>query len=702
MQGVSIRQAEIAAEQQYVDKVYARLLVMREEAKAMIAAAHERGLERLPAALVERDAMVHHATRQLKSLEAEYEGLVFGRLDQSSGEIFYIGRLGVRDADFDTMVIDWRAPVAAAFYQATAEQPMDVVRRRVIRCSGGKVLHVDDELLTPEAVPESLTVVGDGALMATLARARGPVMRDIVGTIQREQDDAIRAPAEGITEITGGPGTGKTAVALHRAAYLMYRNRRRFNSGVLVVGPSPVFMNYISRVLPSLGEDTVELRALGEVLDGVKATRTDTAAVAAAKGSLRMRRVLLNIMKEAPPGAPTELRIVYGGQVLKLEAHELAKARKAVHSRRVQPNQARKPAADALLEALWQKASSYSDNRANRRNFMVDVADRNEFIDFVSAWWPTVLPTQVLGWLGDRDRLRRAAKRNLTPEEVEGVAASWAEQDAGWSVADAAVLDELRVLLGDPPRRRRSDEMDEFDMIAHEVTSWHQREQGQQHSGRAEHYEHYSHVIVDEAQDLSPMQWRMLGRRGKYASWTIVGDPVQSSWPDEAEAADAKERALGKVKRRRRFSLRTNYRNSSEIFELAADVVRDAVDPDDLPTAVRSTGLAPELRTVPVTDVPDQTAAAAKELLDQVDGTVGVIGTMGRRAELASWVADLGERVQAVGSLEAKGMEYDAVVLVEPAELIAESATGLRALYVALTRATQRLTVVASDTSWRE
>ncbi|SDN67032.1 HelD family protein [Allokutzneria albata] len=701
MQGVSIRQAEIAAEQQYVDKVYARLLVMREEAKAMIAAAHERGLERLPAALVERDAMVYHATRQLKSLEAEYEGLVFGRLDQASGEIFYIGRLGVRDADFDTMVIDWRAPVAAAFYQATAEQPMDVVRRRVIRCSGGKVLHVDDELLTPDAVPEGLTVVGDGALMATLARARGPMMRDIVGTIQREQDDAIRAPAEGITEITGGPGTGKTAVALHRAAYLMYRNRRRFNSGVLVVGPSPVFMNYISRVLPSLGEDTVELRALGEVLDGVKATRTDPAEVAVAKGSLRMRKVLLNIMKEAPPGAPSELRIVYSGQVLKLEAHELTKVRKAVHSRRVQPNQARKVAADALLEALWQKASSYSDNRFDRKNFVVDIADRNEFTDFVAAWWPPVLPTQVLGWLGDRERLRKAAKRNLSPAEVEAVAATWADQDAGWSVADVAVLDELRVLLGDPPKQRRAaDELDEFDMIAHEVTSWHQREQGQQQLGRADHYDHYSHVIVDEAQDLSPMQWRMLGRRGKYASWTIVGDPVQSSWPDAAEAADAKERALGKVKRRRRFLLRTNYRNSSEIFELAADVVRDVVDPDDLPTAVRSTGLEPELRTVP--DVPNQTVAAAKELLDQVDGTVGVIGTMARRAELTSWVADLGERVQAVGSLEAKGMEYDAVVLVEPAELIAESPTGLRALYVALTRATQRLTVVASDNSWRE
>ncbi|MFB9902772.1 HelD family protein [Allokutzneria oryzae] len=704
MQGVSIRQAEIAAEQQYVDKVYARLLVMREEAKAMIAAAHERGLERLPAALVERDAMVFHATRQLKSLEAEYEGLVFGRLDQRGGETFYIGRLGVRDEDFDTMVIDWRAPVAAAFYQATAEQPMDVVRRRVIRCSGGKVLHVDDELLTPESVPEELTVVGDGALMATLARARGPVMRDIVGTIQREQDDAIRAPAEGITEITGGPGTGKTAVALHRAAYLMYRHRRRFNSGVLVVGPSPVFMNYISRVLPSLGEDTVELRALGEVLDDVKATRTDPAPVAAAKGSLRMRKVLLAIMKETPPGAPTELRIVYAGQVLKLEAHELVKVRKSVHSRRVQPNQARKPAADALLEALWQKASSYSGNRFDRKNFVADVADRNEFTDFVAAWWPPVLPTQVLGWLGDRERLRKAARRNLTPEEVDGVAASWADPDAGWSVADVAVLDELRVLLGDPPKRRRAaDELDEFDMIAHEVTSWHQREQGQQEIGRADNYDHYSHVIVDEAQDISPMQWRMLGRRGKYASWTIVGDPVQSSWPDPAEAADAKERALGKVKRRRRFSLRTNYRNSSEIFELAADVVRGAVDPDDLPTAVRSTGLDPEVRAVAdATAVQTQAVAAAKELLDQVDGTVGVIGTMERRAELASWVAGLGERVQAVGSLEAKGMEYDAVVLVEPAELIAESATGLRALYVALTRATQRLTVVASDNSWRE
>jgi DNA helicase IV len=236
----AVRQAEIVVEQRHVDRVYARLAEVRSETEAM----RDRGYQLAHGAdreaifeqaqmLIERDVMVQYANKVLQALDAEHEGLVFGRLDvgpgpeQPTGELLYVGRLGLRDANFDNLVLDWRAPASAAFYQATAEYPMGVLRRRVIRCSREQVLDIDDDVLAPDALPEDIKVVGEGALMASLGRARGDTMRDIVATIQREQDEAIRAPSAGVTEITGGPGTGKTAVALHRAAYLLYRHRSR-------------------------------------------------------------------------------------------------------------------------------------------------------------------------------------------------------------------------------------------------------------------------------------------------------------------------------------------------------------------------------------------------------------------------------------------------------------------------------------------
>jgi DNA helicase IV len=681
----STRQDEITAEQRHVDRVYARLTQLREEAKELRSAGYRRGQERHPGALFERDVMVFQASRMLRELETEHEGLVFGRLDKVAGQIQYVGRLGVRDPDFEPLVIDWRAPAAAAFYRATPENPMEVVRRRTIRSFGQRVLDLTDDLLMPDAAPDGMPVVGEGSLMADLSRARGPAMRDIVATIQREQDEAVRAPSGGITEISGGPGTGKTAVALHRAAYLLYADRRRFSGGVLVVGPSPVFMDYISRVLPSLGEDTVELRSLGGVLDGVSASRLDPPALAELKGSGRMRRLLKAALASDPPGVPTELRMVYRGQVIRLGADTLGSVRRDVHRQRATPNRARREAAAALLNALW-LASGDIDNpssRADRESLIADLGDRSEFDAFLDDWWTELRPTEVLSWLGDPRRLSGLAGRTLRPDQVAALSASWRSVDGSgqpdWSVADVALLDELRVLAGERGEGRRGREF------------------------------FYGHVIVDEAQDLSPMQWRMLGRRGQYASWTIVGDPAQTSWPTTDEADRARESALGRVKTRRRFQLSTNYRNSAEIFELAASVVRDVVAPAELPKPVRSTGWAPSVLTVDAAKLPAACREAVDELLEAVEGTVGVITAMDRRAEVSGWLADrfgagvdgAESRLRVVGSLEAKGLEYDAVVLVSPSELIAESSTGRRALYVALTRATQRLTVLSSDDSWR-
>lgn len=703
----SIKEIEIAAEQAHIDVVYTRVDEMRAEAEAMrdrgdrlAHGARNEAVFEQAAMLFERDVMVYHANQILRSLDAEHEGLVFGRLDDTSGERMYVGRLGVRDAEFDNLVTDWRAPAAAPFYQATAEQPMDVIRRRVIRSTGQSVVDIDDDLLMPELKPDGMAVVGEGALMASLVRARGETMRDIVATIQKEQDEVIRAPWRGVTEITGGPGTGKTAVALHRVAYLLYRDRRRMGgAGVLVIGPSPAFTSYISRVLPSMGEDTVELRAVGDLLDGVRARRVDPAGVAAVKGSLRMRRVLKNALRDTPPDAPDELRIVYRGEVLKLGPRELARVRRAVHSAGRPPNESRVDAAEALLEALWRKAESFrmedgdtAAAAARREDLITEIGERIDFHRFVVVWWRLLEPAEVLRWLGDRERLARAAGSVLAAAEVTTLAESWADGVADPTVADAALLDELRVLLGTPPkRRRRRREADG------ELRTWAELQAGSAYR-RPAHYDEYSHIVVDEAQDLSPMQWRMIGRRGRYASWTVVGDPVQSSWPDPAEAERARIGAVGPRTPRRLFTLRTNYRNSAEIFGLAARVVGKVATKDQLPVAVRTTGIEPSVRVVAPGALFDTLVTAAKELLSDVDGTVGVITSAGRVAAARSAVDGLDpERLRVVDGLEAKGLEYDAVVVVEPAELIAESTTGPRTLYVALTRATQRLTVLTTN-----
>ncbi|MEV5716045.1 ATP-binding domain-containing protein [Amycolatopsis mediterranei] len=695
-----VRRAEIAIEQAHVDRVYTRLDELRAQAEAMRTKGYEigQGAQReaifeQASMLFERDMMVYHANQTLQTLDAEYEGLVFGRLDDREGERTYVGRLGIRDAEFDNLVTDWRAPAAAAFYQATAEEPMDVVRRRVIRCSGQNVLDVDDDVLIADAVPEDMQIVGEGALMAALGRSRGEKMRDIVATIQKEQDEVIRAPWRGVTEITGGPGTGKTAVALHRAAYLLYRYRRQLGgAGVLVIGPSGVFTSYISRVLPSMGETNVELRALGEVLDGLEATRQDAAPLAAVKGSLRMRKVLLRALRDTPPEAPEEMRIVYRGEVLKLNARELEKVRRKAHTQGAPPNRSRIRAAEMLLDALAAKAEEHAKDdgrQLDRAELITDLGERIDFHRFLVVWWPVLYPAQLLKWLADEKRLASAAKGVLNRQEISMLAADFADRSRGWSIADVALLDELRVLIGPEPKRKRR-----------QVIEVEPRRSGGAPT-RPEHYDEYSHVVVDESQDLSPMQWRMVGRRGKYASWTVVGDPVQSSWPDPAEAASARDQAFGVKTARRRFTLRTNYRNSAEIFDLAAKVVAGHAESGELPVAVRRTGVEPEVRPVEAAGLAAATQAAVKELLGAVEGTVGVITAMDRVPEVAGWLPGLAdERLKVVGSLDSKGLEYDAVVLVEPIDLITESTTGRRVLYVALTRATQQLIVLASNPDW--
>ncbi|HEX3647812.1 MAG TPA: ATP-binding domain-containing protein, partial [Pseudonocardiaceae bacterium] len=431
-------------------------------------------------------------------------------------------------------------------------------------------------------------------------------------------------------------------------------------------------------------------RSLGQVLDGVSVTRLDDARTAAVKGSARMVRVLRRAIRLTPPDVPTEMRIVYRGEVLRLTGAELERVRRTVLRRGGQPNRSRVDAAEALLEALWHKAESYQADdagrpfRADHDELVTELGERIEFHRFLVRWWPVLTPAGVLTWLGDRSRLAQAAGRTFDATQLDLLSASWAAHPDDPSVADVALLDELRGMLGEPRRRRRTEDQ-----------APRQR--------RPAHYDEYAHLVVDEAQDLSPMQWRMVGRRGRYASWTIVGDPLQSAWPDPEEALAAKEAALRSVRTRRQFTLRTNYRNSAEIFQLAARVLAGQTSPDDLPTAVRRTGVEPEVVTVAEPELAAAARRAAETMLAAVPGTVGVITAMAARDPMAAELADVdSDRLRVIGSLDAKGLEYDGVVVVAPEQLVSEAAlpdAGRRSVYVALTRATQQLTVVTTDES---
>ncbi|MFD3928402.1 HelD family protein [Streptomyces sp. NPDC058614] len=786
----SVRDREISVEQEHLDRVYRRLEEKIHEAEFLMNDAAKRGQVGTPGALAERDAQVFRAGIHLNRLNNEFEDFLFGRIDLLLGkdgkkgpdgaytavepaegavrddetgqqhaaiaETLHIGRIGVLDTDYAPLVIDWRAPAAAPFYRSTPVEPGRVVRRRVIRSKGRKVLGVEDDLMRPELKAtldgRELPVIGDGALMAALGQARSHTMRDIVASIQAEQDLVIRAPAASVTYVEGGPGTGKTAVALHRAAYLLYQDRRRYAGGILIVSPTPLLVAYTEGVLPSLGEEgQVAIRAIGSLVDGAEAALYDSPAVARAKGSYRMLKVLRKAARgaleapsgssgggrpsngggpsnggrpapdqqlsfgegfgedsddgdarpQAPAGTPTRLRVVAFGRRLELEAPELDRIRNNALSGTAPVNLLRPRARKLLLDALWARSGAgtrHSDPELAaelRSSFDEDITSEDSFIEFLDAWWPELTPRGVLAAMADERRLGRWARRILNPGEVRRVARSLKRD--GLSVHDVAMLDELTAILGSPARPRKRRELDPLDQLTgleelmptREETQWERAER------LAQERTEYAHVIVDEAQDLTPMQWRMVGRRGRHATWTVVGDPAQSSWSDPDEAGEARDEALGS-RPRRRFTLSVNYRNPAEIAELAAKILALAMPGAESPSAVRSTGVEPHFAVV--RDSLAQTVRAeAARLLDRVDGTVGVVVAMNRRDEAARWLKGLGDRVVALGSLEAKGLEYDATVVVSPAEIADESPAGLRVLYVALTRATQQLTIVSAD-----
>ncbi|AGJ78038.1 helicase [Cutibacterium avidum] len=704
--------AEIAKEQAHVDRVRAQLEIDENKARMLATAGQDMYRsdrtswvrEEDGTAMFERDAFSYNAAKRLAILDAEHEGLVFGRLDLADDdEVRHIGRIGVRDADYEPLVIDWRARAAEPFYRATPSDPMGVIRRRVLRCRDDKVLGIEDDLLDSTSQAD-LPIVGEGALMAALSRARDTQMHSIVSTIQAEQDEAIRAPYQGVTTIMGGPGTGKTVVALHRAAFLLYSHRARLeNGGVLVIGPSSVFMSYIERVLPSLGEDSVTLRSVGQVPSDIlrfSSDRLDEPRTANIKGSLDMVDVLtrlVNLPMSAEPDS-MRLRVTVKGEVLTLGSHALAATRHHILKRN-RYNDGREAVEASLKDQLWnilpEDVSSAHD--LSKEQFDDLVSSQASWRMFLNAWWPTLSATDVLARLAD-------------PAVVKAVAPDWDDETCqlvvnsiptevdrrgrrDWSVADMALLDELAALLGPvPPEPDAEDPVFIEGGDAEELVTLSDRLHDARQIDEDEPRDTYAHVLVDEAQDISPMQWRMIGRRGPQASWTIVGDPAQSAFPHPEQTRSALDELVGNAPSRT-FTLTKNYRSPAEVFDLAAEVVV-TVQPDaDLPQAVRSVGVQP---TVVRTDALwAEVRSQLDDMLQEVDGTIGLVCP----ASLVDQAGDLATdpRIIPVTTMQAKGLEYDGAVVVDPERIVSETGnptSGVRVLYVALTRPTQRLAVV--------
>ncbi|MFG6200968.1 HelD family protein [Nonomuraea sp. JJY05] len=755
----------------------------------------------------ERDTFADMYASRLARLWAVERGLVFGRLDHVDEGRLYIGKLGMTDDEQLRLLIDWRAPVAQPFYRATPAAPMGVTRRRHLQTKGRSVIGVDDDLLDLDSLTDDdrATLNGEAALLAALDERRTGRMRDIVATIQAEQDRVIRSDLNGVLVVQGGPGTGKTVVALHRAAYLLYTHRERLERrGVLILGPNLTFLRYIEQVLPSLGETDVLLSTVGELYPGVTATARERPKVAALKGDARMAEVIAKAVRDRQrvPRKPVELTI--GRITLTIDRSMLDAARnKATRSRRPH-NQARAVFVRSLLNALARQQARKIGKGLIDDDELADLREelRTEPVvkSALNRLWPYLTPQRLLlGLYGSPERLGYAAS-DLSPQER-----ALLRRDGGeWTESDVPLLDEAAELLGEIDEQvlrasamqaeeelaaaRQAEEREREAELAYarevleltglsdvmEAERLAERQRGEgpylttAERAAADRTWAYGHVIVDEAQELSHMAWRAVMRRCPTRSMTIVGDIAQTG---SAAGARSWEEVLDPyvAGRWRQERLTVNYRTPVELMAVAARVLA-TIDPAlEAPTSVRELGVEPwsaplsalaELAKAEVGEggkvavvVPDALLERlGAEVAATVSGAVvvapgpgrggnpgsgagrtapqsgtgpggavagsgtgsagaaagsgtgpggaaahsgtgpgGVVATGVGRAGAA---AALDAPVAVMGVADAKGLEFDSVIVAEPDLIAAQSPRGPSDLYVALTRATQRLGVV--------
>ena len=654
-----------------------------------------------------------------------------------------MGRLGIldEDNDFETLLLDWRAPLARPFYLATTAARDGVTRRRHIRSRNRRVTAVNDEYLDLSAAERDGisgvddTVGTESALLTALNAARTGHMNDIVETIQGEQDAIIRSEHKSVLVVQGGPGTGKTAVALHRAAYLLYTYRQKLaKSGVLLIGPNATFLDYIGQVLPSLGETGVLLSTIGDLYPGVKATRIDSLRSGELKGSLDMVEVLKNAVRnrQLVPTKPIELR--FESYTVTLDRKIVTRARGRARSSRRPHNLARPIFVSMVLDALAEQlAATLGENVVGGSNLLSrqDIADiRDEMrsdadiMREISQLWPELSPQEVLVDLLSSPTALATAASKLTDSDRDELART----GSAFSPADAPLLDELAELLGvdDSAERERSrrrwraqiedaqdaldiltgsapqdleDELDPEILMAYDLIDAGQLAERQNAGMRLTTAERaagdrtwtYGHVIIDEAQELSEMAWRMIMRRIPNRWMTVVGDVAQTG--DPAGAADWQHVLEPYVAQRWKLAeLTVNYRTPSEIMAVAGDVLRHIDPAASVPRSIRDSGFAPSARQVDADRIIDEVRRAVADEADH-PGTTAVIAGADMAVTLSGIAAD---SVSVLTVREAKGLEFDAVVIVEPQHILDESSHGANDLYVALTRATQRLRVVHS------
>ena len=726
---------EVGREQSYLDLLYARLDLLRRRTADDLAAVRREGPSGTHQNRSERDAFATLHEQRLAQLEAVEDRLAFGRIDLTDGVRRYIGRIGLSDEERSQLLVDWRAPAARSFYQATAASPHDVVRRRHLATRGRTVVGVEDEVLDLAALPEGdrSTLAGEGALMAAVGARRTGRMADIVATIQAEQDRVIRSDLAGALVVQGGPGTGKTAVALHRAAYLLYTHRERLaRTGVLLVGPNPLFLRYIEQVLPSLGETGVVMSTAADLFPGVSAVEETRHAVTALKGDLRLARVLAAAVqhRQRVPDGPRKL--VVEGTTLELTPEQVAGARSRARRTRKPHNLAREGFLRDLLGHLageLARATGGELSGDNRADYLSDLRESADVRRELNLAWMPLDPARALGDLFAEPERLAAAAPELTGHERELLRR---DRDTDWTVADVPLLDEMAELLGEDDTANR--------LAAHAARGARQRElqhardtlsmgagsglvTAEQLADRfAEHGPSrtvaeraegdrswaYGHLVVDEAQELSPMMWRLLMRRVPSRSLTLVGDVAQvgsaagtSSW-----AAVLDPYLAG---RWRLEELTVNYRTPAQVMRLAAETLTAAGVPAATPRSVREGDWPPSARRVPRGDLDAVTEGVRTELARLGGGRLAVVTTAGTdgllRERLAASLppgtvgqgrATLERPVSVLPVSAVKGLEFDGVVVVEPADILAGSARGANDLYVALTRPTQRLLVLHS------
>jgi DNA helicase IV len=738
----SPRPTAVGQEQAYVDMLYD--LLDRARARAEQALTQTQAIGGAGGtfqARVERDITAAEQARRLAQLNAVEHGLCFGRTDgyprkAEDGEEsarLYIGRIGLRDDEHEPRLIDWRAPAARPFYAATPKDSDGLIRRRHIYTRNRTVTGVDDEVFDLDRLsePDRQTLSGEAMLIASVTAGRTGRMTDVVATIQAEQDRVIRAALQGVLVVQGGPGTGKTVAALHRAAYLLYTHRQTLERrGVLVIGPNTTFLRYISQVLPSLGETDVVLSSMAELFPGVKAAPDDDAEAAVIKGDPKMEHVLRRAVRDLQRVPPADLEITADGVRMTLPRDVCLRARDRARALRKPHNVARKLFVTELLGALARAEAAALDRPFDPDDLPYARArlwDEPPVRAAFDALWPFLTPQRlVAGLLAEEAALRRAAP-DLSAAERAVVLRP--EAPEAWTVADVPLLDEAAQLLGtddsaERSRRRAADrERRAEERYAREVleitglagqgfvdaatlAGWN-RDPGQPlttaERAWADPSWAYGHVIVDEAQELSAMAWRMVMRRIPTRSMTVVGDIAQRGSP--AGARSWAQMLDPYVRGRWREELLTvNYRTPAEIMAVAADVLASVAPAEKPPESVRDEGAPPRaINAAPALAAGVATVVATDLAEMGEEGRLAVIAPSARVADLAQAIpaAVPGDRPEVLESPvalltvgQAKGLEFDRVVLVDPAGILAQSPAGGHDLYVAITRATHRLTVV--------